>query len=261
MGSYFVRVGARRFRPTEATGGAWSPTEQHFSPMGGLLTHAIDRFVAQRGSDGLATSRITFDILGTIAIEEFDVDVEVVRPGRTIELLEAVATAAGRPVVRARAWRLARADTAAVAGGQPEPLPTPDSVAAVSLSDVWPGGYIASIEYRPIRQEPGRGTAWVRTSFELVAGEDASPLARSIGLVDTANGVGVRVPPTEWFYPNVDLTIHLYRQPAGAWVGFDTTVVFGPSGQGVTTSDLFDESGAVGRAEQMLTIRRLDPGP
>jgi hypothetical protein len=159
--------------------------------------------------------------------------------------------------VRARAWRLARSATSEIAGGAPSPLPPPDDVATVPLSDVWPGGYIESLEYRPISQQPGRGRAWVRTTLDLVEGEEASPLARFVGLVDTANGVGVRVAPTDWFYPNVDLAIHLYRQPSGPWVGFDTTVVFGPEGQGLTSSDLFDESGAVGRAEQMLTLRKL----
>jgi hypothetical protein len=151
-----------------------------------------------------------------------------------------------------------RFDTAAVAGGAPPPLPSPDDVAPAPLTGVWPGGYIESLEFRPIVQQAGRGTAWVRTAHALVEGEPVSELARFVALVDTANGVGVRVPPTEWFYPNVDLSIHLYRQPLGEWVGLDTTVVFGSEGQGVTTSDLHDERGPVGRAEQMLTIRRLD---
>ena len=202
------------------------------------------------------TARITFDILGTIAIEPFEVHIEVVRPGRTIELLDAIVSADRRPVVRARMWRVARADTSAIAGGGPAPLPRPEGVPPAPLTDVWPGGYIRSIEFRPVIQERGRGIAWVRTTHELVSGEAASPLARFVALVDTANGVGVRVPPTSWFYPNVDLTIHLFRQPSGGWVGLDTTVVFGPDGQGVTSSDLYDETGAVGRAEQMLTIRK-----
>lgn len=255
---YFVRVGDERFRATPHTGGAWSSAEQHFSPMGGLLTHALDRFVARGGRDELVTSRITFDILGTVAIEDFDVTVEVVRPGRTIELLEAVAVARGRPVVRARAWRLLRVDTGDLAGGEPEPLPPPGDIAPESLSAVWPGGYIASIEYRPVRTGgPGRAAAWVRTRLHIVSGEEASPLARFVTLVDTANGIAVRSPPGELFYPNVDLSIHLFRQPTGAWVGLDTSVVFGPHGQGLTSTTLHDELGAVGRAEQTLTIRRL----
>ena len=256
--SYFIRVGEGRFRPTLHTGGAWSVDEQHFSPMGGLLTHVIDRYAAGRQPDDLVTSRITFEILGTIGIEEFDVSVEVIRPGRTIELLEATAVARGRSVVRARAWRLARQDTTAVAGGQAPPLPPPEQFAAWPLTSVWPGGYIASIEYRPVEQsELGRSMAWIRTPVQLVAGEEASELARFIALVDTANGIAVRVPPDSWFYPNVDLSIYLHRQPSGAWVGFDTTVVFGADGRGLTSTILHDEAGPVGHAAQMLTIRPI----
>ena len=39
-----------------------------------------------------------------------------------------------------------------------------------------------------------------------------------------------------------------------------TTVVFGPTGQGLTSSVLHDESGPVGRAEQTLTIRPMPTG-
>ena len=101
---YFERRTASRFRATEHTGGAWSVTEQHVSPLNGLLVHAIDRFVAERGGGaGLVLARITFDILGVVPIGEVEVHVEVVRPGRTIELLEAVAVSGKRAVLRARA--------------------------------------------------------------------------------------------------------------------------------------------------------------
>jgi hypothetical protein len=99
--------------------------------------------------------------------------------------------------------------------------------------------------------------AWLRTDKTLVEDEKASDLARFVGLVDTANGIAVRVPPSSWMFPNTDLSIHLYRLPQGQWVGLDTQVIFGRDGVGLTSSTLFDESGPVGRAEQILTVRRL----
>ncbi len=256
MTSYFVRAGPNRFRPTEHTGGGWDPREQHFSPMGGLMTHCIDRFVATREADDLLTSQITFDILGTVSMDEFDVTVETIRPGRSIELLEAVAVSRGRPVVRGRAWRLLRSDTSTVAGGTPAPLPHPDEVEPHSLSATWPGGYIASLEFRPIdRSATGHAVAWVRTSVDLVADEEASDLARFVTLLDTANGIAPRAAPNEWFYPNVDLSLHLYREPRGEWAGLDASVVFGADGRGLTSTVLHDTDGPVGRAEQSLTVR------
>ncbi|WP_030161120.1 thioesterase family protein [Glycomyces sp. NRRL B-16210] len=254
--AYFVRLDEHRYRPTPLTGGAWSVTEQHISPMNGLVVHAVERFAAARGGDGLAVSRISVDILGVLDLDPFDIAVEVVRPGRTIELLEAVVTSGGRPAVRARVWRTTAQDTAAVAGGQDEPLPGPDGLKPWSMTDTWPGAYVASLDVRRIgTPEPGRARAWGSTAAALVAGEPVSDLARLIGLVDTANGLAVRRPPEEWLFPNVDLTIHLFRTPSGPWLGLDTSVVFGPGGLGVTSSALHDADGHFGHAHQALTLR------
>ncbi len=73
--------------------------------------------------------------------------------------------------------------------------------------------------------------------------------------MDTANGIAVQQDPAEWMFPNVDLTVHLFRQPRGPWTGLDTTASFGPTGQGLTSSVLHDVDGPVGQAEQILTVR------
>ncbi|RFU87532.1 thioesterase family protein [Streptomyces triticagri] len=255
-GSYYEPVDEHRYKPTAHVGGAWDIAEQHFSPLGGLVVHAIDRHLAGRPGSGLLLSRISFDILGRLALDECEIRVETVRPGRTIELLEAVVRIAGRPVVRARAWLLAAGDTTGVAGGAGERLTPPDDLDRWALEELWPGGYIASLDIRPVAPpRPGRTTAWVRTGLDLVAGQPSSPLASYVTLIDTANGIATRQPPTEWMYPNVDLTAHFHRQPTGPWTGLDTTVAFGPTGQGLTSSVLHDVDGPVGRAEQILTVR------
>lgn len=147
-------------------------------------------------------------------------------------------------------------DTEKVAGGEAEPLPGPETAAPFALDGVWPGGYIRSIEARPVMEpRPGRNTVWVRAKVPVAAGEDPSDLARLIGLVDSANGIAVRQSPEEWLFPNVDLTVHLFRRPVGRWLGLDTTVVFGPDGLGLTSSALHDEAGHVGQAQQALTVR------
>lgn len=89
----------------------------------------------------------------------------------------------------------------------------------------------------------------------LVDDDDVSPLAHAARLLDIANGIAVRVSPQEVAFPNLDLTAHLFRQPRGEWLGFDTSVSFGPGGTGVTSTVLHDESGAVGTMDQILTVR------
>lgn len=255
--SYYEPIDTHRYKPTSHASGAWDPDEQHFSPLGGLVVHAIDRHLAARPEPGgLVLARISFDILGRLGLEECEIQVETVRPGRTIELLEAVVVIAGRAVVRARAWLLAPGDTARITGGGPDPLTPPEGLASWPLHAEWPGGYIASVDVRPTAPpRPGRTTAWVSTPLELVAGQPSSALASFVALVDTANGIAVRQSPAEWMFPNVDLTVHLHRQPEGRWTGLDTTVTFGPAGHGVTSTVLHDVHGPVGYAEQILTVR------
>ena len=128
-------------------------------------------------------------------------------------------------------------------------------------SATWAGGYIAGLEIRSDpAARPGRTRAWIRTANALVDGEPCSATADLVRLVDTANGIAVRASPLEWMFPNVDLAIHLFREPvpgAGGWVGFDTRVTMGSTGLGLTSTTLHDEQGPVGRAEQILTVRRL----
>ncbi|UFS60032.1 thioesterase family protein [Subtercola endophyticus] len=276
MSAYFERTAADRYRPTTHAGGAWNDSEIHFSPLGGLIVHAIDRHRTAQADGGQAPldtqpldtqpldkqpldkqlGRISFDILGFLAADECTISVETIRPGRTIELIEATVTIAGRAPVLARAWFIGAVDTTTVAGGVPAALLGPETLTSWPMNETWTGGYVSSLDVRPLSPPvPGRTTAWLGTGIHLVEGEEVSPHASFITLVDTANGIAVRERPTEWLYPNLDLTIHLYRQPAGRWVGLDTTVTFGPAGHGLTSSVLHDTTGPVGRAEQILTIR------
>ncbi len=256
--AYYVRLAEDVVQPTLNAQGAWNAHEQHMAPVAGLLAHAIERHDPR---PDLALSRVCFEILGFIPALPTTVQVRTLRPGRTIELVEATATVQGRPVVRAHAWRLTRTDTSSIAGGWPEPMPAPDQCRPWAPSELWPGGYIRSVEllHGP-QNRTGTGQAWIRTDLTVVADETASAVAGFILLCDTANGMNTRVDPREWAFPNIDLTIHLYRDPVGGpgrWVGFDTLVTLGPDGVGLTSTNLHDEHGPVGRCEQILTLRRM----
>ncbi len=253
--AYFHRTGPTTFRPSEHVGGGWTPHEQHIAPALGLLVHVIEGDREARRGDDLVVARLSFDILGTLPIDEVTTTVTVTRPGRTIELVQARLAHRGRDAVLVRAWLLQRRDTRTLSGSALPRIPAAREMPAWEPSSLWPGGFISTAEVRRVELEPGRAAFWVRTPIPLLAGEPTSALARAVGLFDIANGMTVRARPDEVAFPNVDLTAHLFDQPHGEWVGFDTTVTFGADGVGLTSSVLHDHRGPVGTMAQVLTIR------
>src|ERR1700759_1681336 len=101
--AYFERTGPSAFRATHHVGGAWQLDEQHIAPALGLLVHLVERDRDRRRTDGLIVGRLSYDILGTIPVSEFETTVTVVRAGRSIELVEATLVHAGRTAVQLRA--------------------------------------------------------------------------------------------------------------------------------------------------------------
>lgn len=253
--AYYVRSADTEFLSTLHSQGAWQPGEQHLAPAAGLLLAEVERRLP---SDKLI-SRVSFDILGVIHSGPFTIDVQVLRPGRSIELIEACMRHGDQISIQARVWRLAGMDTGHVQGTEWTPLPQPDAMTPLVFSSIWDGGFIATLEARRSDDtRAGRGRSWLRTSYPLVAGEDDPPVAGFVKLLDTANGLAVRADPDSVFFANVDLTVHLTREPQAGWVGFDTSVSFGPTGLGETFSVVSDIHGPVGTVAQSLTVRIRD---
>jgi hypothetical protein len=250
--AFYVRLGACRFASTLHSQGAWQPGEQHLAPASGLVLAEVERRLP---SDKLV-SRASFDVLGVIHSGEFTIDVEVLRQGRSIELIEASMRHGNLTSIRARIWRLSASDTVHVQGIEWTPLPPPEAMRPLAFSSIWDGGFIRSLEARQDKDaRPGRGSSWIRTRYPLVEGEPDPPVAGFLKLIDTANGLVVRARPDSVFFANVDLTVHFLRQPEAGWVGFDSRVSFGPTGLGETFSVLSDRHGPVGTAAQSLTVR------
>lgn len=256
--SYFTRIDTGSFLPTELAGGTWHDDDLHLAPVAGLVIDYLERWRLAHAPE-LAFSRFSLEVLGQIARERIDLSIEVVRPGCTIELVEAVAQIGGRTTIRARGWLLQSSDTADVHEHEFAPLPGPAEFTEESWLKRWRGKAIDSVTaVQSGDTRRGRARAWVTADADLVAGEESTVLGEFAKFFDYANGVSLRRDPDEWMYPNVDLTAHLFRQPTGRRLGLDTRVAFGPGGIGLTTSVLHDEDGPVGTLAQSLTLRRLD---
>ena len=253
--SFFVSRGTA-FVATEGTRGPWDDAHQHAGPPSGLLGRALERFQPR---DHARIVRVTIDILRPVPIAGLEVEVAVARPGKRVELLEAVMTSGGDAVLKARAWRLR---TAALAFDEPprDPLPGPETG---RWEPFFPGaadvGYHTHMDWRFLRgsfREAGPAMAWLKMKVPLLAGEEPSPLVRVLVAADSATGVSCALDPREYLFVNTDLNVFLHRVPDGEWIGMDSRTILDSSGVGLTETVLHDRSGPVGRALQTLYVAK-----
>jgi hypothetical protein len=246
------------FRATELTRGPWDPGAQHAGPPAALLGHALEGL---SDAEDFQVGRVTFEILRSVPIAPVRVEARVVRPGRRVQLLEAeLSDAGGEVLMRARAWRIRTAEVdvpaeAIVAG---KPLPPPEQAAATNFFPTGQEhGYHSAMEVRFVSGEwlePGPATVWLRMRQPLVAGEEPTPLQRTLVVADVGNGVSASLDFSRFLFINVDLTAQLERMPVGEWIGIDAVTLPQRSGVGSSDSVLYDREGRIGRALQTLLI-------
>jgi Acyl-CoA thioesterase C-terminal domain/Acyl-CoA thioesterase N-terminal domain len=246
------------FRATELTRGPWDPDAQHAGPPAALLGWAIEQLPE---SDEFQVGRVTFEILRSVPIAPVRVEVQVVRPGRRVQMFEAeLSDAAGEVLMRVRGWRIriAKLDLPgeALVASQPPPPPE-DGTDADFFPTEQEHGYHSAMEIRFVAGgflEPGPATAWLRMRRPLVAGEEPTPLQRTLVAADVGNGISAALDFRRFLFINVDLTVHLERMPKGEWIGVDAATLPRPKGVGTAESTLFDGNGRIGRALQTLLI-------
>ena len=93
----------------------------------------------------------------------------------------------------------------------------------------------------------------------LVAGEEPSPLQRTLVIADVGNGISAVLDWRKYIFINVDLTVTLERMPAGEWICVDAVTRPRESGIGSAESELSDRDGRIGRAIQTLLFSERPP--
>jgi hypothetical protein len=255
--SFFEPTGDDTFAATGHTQGPWVPGQQHAGPPSALLARAIER-VPSTVAGPSQVVRLTVEILGAVPVAEVHTRAQVVRPGRSVELIEAELLVGERPVLKARAWRV-RTTPLDLTLPPPEsapPLPTDETTFGQAM---WQAGYLKAMEWRFAEghfEEPGPAVVWARQRVPLVSGEEPSGLQRLLALADSGNGVSGLIDADEWLYINTELTVHLHRQPAGEWMCLRARTTLDPNGVGLAETELFDGDGRVGRGAQALLVGR-----
>lgn len=253
--AFYLPLGDDRWRATVHTTGPWDARFQHGGPPSALLARAIEQCSPR---DDMLIARMTVDILGAIPVGELELRSRMLRPGRSVELVEAALSAGGREVARAQAWRVLRTDQKIAPRQPPAPSTPPLSAESTSsAADGWVDGYLSAVEWRFTAGafgQPGPATAWTRLRHPIVSGEPPSPLQRVLAVADSGNGISGELDLTKWHFINPELTVHLHREAVGAWICLEAQTAISPGGVGLATSVLSDLDGPIGVGAQSLLI-------
>lgn len=242
--------------PTKLTAGPWSPQAQHGGPLSAVVARAVEGCEPRAG---WRLARVTVEILAPVPLEPLRASAALVRPGRSVEMLEgSVAVDGGREVLRARAWRLRTSDLGVEVGDGRPAAPGPEHGAE---RDFFPGaadeGYHTAMDIRFLTGgylDPGPAKAWLRQRQPLVAGEEPSPLQRVLVAADVGNGLSSELDFRQYVFVNTDLTVHLLRPLEGEWVSVDARTLVAPDGIGLAETLLGDRRGLTGRGAQTLFV-------
>lgn len=246
-------LGGGRYRTTSLAQGPWDPDAQHGSPPAALLA---GEFEAEHPRPDLTLSQFAMDLLGPVPMGDLEVRTRVVRDGRRVQALEGELLAGDRVAARARGWRIRRADTADIASPTPPP-PAEIPAESAGSNGIGDFGYFSALDWRFAKgafRTPGPAIAWLRLRVPVVAGREPTPAERVMGVVDCSSGVSNELSFDTHLFINVDLTVHLHRPLAGAWVCTDATTTIGTDGAGLCRATLSDEKGALGGSAQSLYV-------
>jgi Thioesterase-like superfamily len=257
--SIFTPSADGRFTPTEHARGPWDPGALHGGAPAALIARAFEQ---QEPGAELPIARLSFEFLSPIPFAPLQLHTKIVRKGRRVQELQAELHAADQLICRASALRVQAVPTELPPGTLPpqDALPQPElgkEVAFALNPDAGTSFASTAMQMRWF-SDPwalGPGKVWMRLRHPLLPDEPATPLIRLVATADFGNGVSAELPFEEYLFINADLSIHLWRQPQGEWIGLDARTLLHSGGTGLAESVLHDTTGPVGRAFQTLVVQ------
>jgi hypothetical protein len=256
--SFFVQDGVY-FVPTDWARGPWTAEAAHAGPPAALLGRAVEAL--EPAGPEMLVSRFAIEILRPVPLRPLSVRAFVVRPGKRVQLAEALLHDGDTEVARAAVWRIRPRDVLDREHNlEAHPFPAPlDSPPVEPFRWGWEPNYFVGMESRTARGDwlrPGPAAMWMRMRIDLVPGEQVAPLSRVLVAADSGNGISWELPLGEFLFANLDLTVHLARMPEGEWVCLDAISRLGKAGLGIAQSTLWDERGRFGSGAQSLLVSR-----
>ncbi|MES2034965.1 MAG: thioesterase family protein [Pseudomonadota bacterium] len=249
-------VDGHRATATPFSAGPWDPTMQHGGAPSALVARAAEAFPAERP---MRVARMTVDLLRPVPVATLDIETEVVREGRKIQLLQIRLLADGKECVRASVLKLR---------DEPQTLPEHDGFRPLEFAapaDDEPRsagfgathGFGSGMSAKIARGEwgkPGAAAVWFRAERPMVRGEETSALMRAALTADFSNGVSSVLDFQKYTFINGDLSVSFARQPVGKWILLDAETWVGDSGGALAFARLADRDGYFGRSVQSVLI-------
>lgn len=256
--SFFTSEDNIWFKPTSHTRGPWHEEHCHAGPPTALLARAIEHL-----NPAQKLVRITVILQRPIPYSGFRITSEITRQGRIVTTAAAtLVDESDKVCATATALQMTQQT------GQSTVSPSVDygkhSDATIGQFPIKKNlhdkpSFIndgVAVKYPDGQNpEPGPTIAWMKT-VALLANETPSPFQRICPLADCGNAFSRNAEPWEINFMNPDLTILLHRDPVGEWLGTNAVGYWEESGIGLADAQLFDDTGAVGRAMQTLLLRK-----
>ena len=248
--------------PSHLTRGGWSDDAQHGGPPCGILARAVENVPTL---EPMQVVRFTVDLIRPVPLEPLQIETEVVREGRRIQLVDAWLRTGTLELGRARALKIR-------VGDLDLPVPETDTMPAGPESMdrlTWRGHFgeigdldrfhYDAVEIRTLDgsfSKSGPGVSWFCLLVPVVDQEESSDFVRLATLADMANGNSQVLDPTVHAFVNHDIGLHIHRMPRGEWIGMRSVSYPQPHGIGIADTALYDLEGRIGRVVQSQYLDR-----
>jgi hypothetical protein len=125
-------------------------------------------------------------------------------------------------------------------------------------------GFLKAVELR--RGGGGYGTGapgilWLRMRCRMMAGLEPSPFVTLATVGDMLSMAAQYLDPADWVTINPDLTIQIFREPIGEWIGLLGLHKNAADGIGMSEAVLYDAVGRIGRGTASILIEERHANP
>lgn len=261
-GAALFRREGDRFVPSALTQGPWDPDALHGGAVAALAAHGIESLPAPAP---MRLCRLSVDLLRAVPMAPLEVETEVLRTGKRLQLSELRIAHQGKPVVRAAGLSIRTERVPGLAEHEVDGPPartTPDALSPLALDgdlDRKLPGYLRALDFRSegLRMRGAWSAAiWCRLRVPVVDGAPLTPMVRLAATADFASGLGNPIDLEHYVAINPDLTIQIERPPTSDWIGVEAETHVRADGMGNSQGSVFDLAGRVARVEASLFIDR-----